>query len=510
MISKKLSQSSSAPDPIVHIPRGKLAPLPKLNNQVQRKGSDSIRLKSIRNDESTSVVTVMTTPSVPNPIHFSHKNLSREVSHKTSLRNVSSTGNMDGFAFFNGSNSLRLNTGNLRTAHLSTMMSVIQDPVQCGFLLEYCTRQHNSENLCFIMMVSRFRDAMSTDINVWPKSWAQVDSELLANNNIGTPVDPTETVWPSKVLSRDSINKLVTSIWDNFLSNDATNQICMPSQVAENTKRRIQYLDLYGPEVYTEALMDPIKTINKDVLPRFLASPLYADMKLRLSSLMQRSNSTTKLVVPPPDKMVLLEKKTEVFNEKRLFSLQEILDNKVLYVQFLTHLEKKMSAEDLLCYRMILIFEDLFEKQLLGINEGVTDQDQHTESDLRADQATNQAWVIYKYFIAPDAPYEVSLHSRHKKELMISLAHPYKGMFDELKKSTYSVLTVNFNAFKITEEYRNMWRSMRDARGGLSALVSGFTIPNMIMRATNTITTATTIIGTAKKQTQQQEEKHAE
>ena len=427
---------------------------------------------------SNEVANTATSASVSNPLLASPK--SREVSHNSSFNSTLAynAANMDGLAFFNnGTNSLRLNTGNLRTAHLSTMMAVIQDPVQCGFLLEFCTRQHNSENLCFIMMVSRLRDAMSTDAKAWPKSWSQIDAECLAKaNSTGAPIDSIDTDWPSKTLSKVAISKLVQTIWDNFLSDDATHQICMSSQVSDNTKRRIQLLCLYGPEVYTEALIDPIKTINKDVLPRFLASPLYADMKLRLASLTQKS-STAKLVVPSPDKMALLEKKTEIFHEKRLFSLHEILENRVLYNQFLSHLQKKMSVENLLCYRMILIFEE----QMTAISEMHVERDSPTKVE-----AVNQAWTIYRYFVAPDSPYEVSLHSRHKKEIMISLACPYHAMFDELKKSTYSVLTVNFNAFKFTDEYRCLWKVMREARGGLAAMLVGsglglgFTLPTMI------------------------------
>jgi hypothetical protein len=141
----------------------------------------------------------------------------------------------------------------------------------------------------------------------------------------------------------------------------------------------------------------------------------------------------------------------------------------VLYIEFLTHLQKKISAENLLCYRMILIFEE----RMAAVNEDA--ESTNLIIDQLKDDAINQAWVVYRHFVAPDAPYEVSLHSRHKKEIMISLASPYTGMFDELKKSTYSVLTVNFNAFKFTDEYRQLWKVMRDARGGtgLAALVGG-------------------------------------
>ena len=59
----------------------------------------------------------------------------------------------------------------------------------------------------------------------------------------------------------------------------------MPAHVEKNTKRRIELFDLYGPEVFSEALLDPIKTMHKDVLPRYLVSPCYIEIKARMEKL---------------------------------------------------------------------------------------------------------------------------------------------------------------------------------------------------------------------------------
>lgn len=126
--------------------------------------------------------------------------------------------NFGAITFMQGANSLRLNTGNIRTGHLSVMLSMLQDPIQCGSILKYCQRTHSSENLCFIMMVSRFRDAMSSDLTAWPKTWQEVDAEVEGKT-------VTDTIWPSKRLHKSIVQKLVKAVWDNFLSDDAVTQI---------------------------------------------------------------------------------------------------------------------------------------------------------------------------------------------------------------------------------------------------------------------------------------------
>jgi hypothetical protein len=73
-----------------------------------------------------------------------------------------------------------------------------------------------------------------------------------------------------------------------------------------------------------------------------------------------------------------------------------------------------------------------------------------------------QAWTIFRFFVTPGSAYEVSLYSRHKKELMIQLASPQPGMFDELKKSALSMLSVNFNSYRFTDDYRNLYKIMRE------------------------------------------------
>lgn len=59
----------------------------------------------------------------------------------------------------------------------------------------------------------------------------------------------------------------------------------MPSKVLLHLKKRLENLHLYASTVFDETLLDPIKTLKKDALPRFVVSPFYRDMQQRLATL---------------------------------------------------------------------------------------------------------------------------------------------------------------------------------------------------------------------------------
>ena len=62
---------------------------------------------------------------------------------------------------------------------------------------------------------------------------------------------------------------------------------------------RLRNLHLYGREVFTEATIDPLKTVNKDVLPRFLVSGFYQDLDRRLKSIITLPAASDFSVKPP-------------------------------------------------------------------------------------------------------------------------------------------------------------------------------------------------------------------
>ena len=319
----------------------------------------------------------------------------------------------------------------------AAILAILHDPIQCGYLLNFTECEHNSENLCFIMMVSRFRDAFNKDIDAWSKSWTEIDREITGQDEHYLT---HMTTWPSTQLLKPTIGKMAQAIWDEFLSDTAKSQIFMSAKVATNTKRRMLLLDLYGPDIFSEALLDPINTINNDILPRFLASKSKVDMDQRIQLLKTKLTQSDIQIPPPIDDPLLKPSRRSTFRARKLFTLNEILNNRTLYDEYLKYLESKLSHANLLCIRMINIFEDLC-------------MDESSESLV---EATDCAWKIYQYFLAKGAPYEMSLQSKYKKEIMISLAKVHIQMFDELEKFAMSALTISFNNYKTTDDYNNL------------------------------------------------------
>lgn len=82
-----------------------------------------------------------------------------------------------------------------------------------------------------------------------------------------------DNVWPS-VTDKSVAMTTVDTIVHDWLNHDSDFQICISDKIIKRTRKRIQLFHLYGPEVFEEACLEPIKTMRKDILPRFLASDI--------------------------------------------------------------------------------------------------------------------------------------------------------------------------------------------------------------------------------------------
>ena len=189
----------------------------------------------------------------------------------------------------------------------NVMISIIEDPIQCGYLYAFCDSEHSVENLSFIMAVIRFRELLMIDRASWSRNWIEVDTLFgTLENNIKTASAFDETTgtineallseedklklkmvntWPSKRIEKSPAEQAVEDIWNTYLSDSAATQICMPHTVLLNTQRRMRQMCVYGPDTFGEALLDPVSTLQRDTLPRFLNSDLCTDMVLRIDSL---------------------------------------------------------------------------------------------------------------------------------------------------------------------------------------------------------------------------------
>lgn len=342
----------------------------------------------------------------------------------------------------------------------SSIESVISNPICCGYLLQFCEAQHNSENVRFFLEVDEFRDmfAADKDKDIWEYGFEEIDNQVkfleYARNDEGSKNNIlVNGSWPSSFDKSAAINK-INVILHKYLNNDSHSQVCISDPLIEQTLKRIRLLHLYGPEVFEEATREPIKTMKKDILPRFLSSDIFRRMIANVASCEPTPPPASDLKVPPPESWLLTISSLDDLPDTRRFQLDEVLNCLQLYNEFLTFLRQRVSSENLICVRMISIFEELM------IN-----------NELSA--AGKQAWKIYQYFVAPGAAFEVSINHIHRKHVMLEMAAPTKGMFNRIRTSIYHTLRGNFDSFMLTEQYAGLGKLMREQKLDINKLQGG-------------------------------------
>ena len=111
-------------------------------------------------------------------------------------------------------------------------------------------------------------------------------------------------------------------------------------------------------QVFIEAMIDPLKTVNKDVLPRFLVSGFYQDFQMRMASV--------KLLPPAKDLVVHAPSSAPCLNlDMDVTTLEEIKKvpwrcDRVLYEAFKDYLTSIVAVELLLCVRKIANYQQLW------------------------------------------------------------------------------------------------------------------------------------------------------
>lgn len=340
--------------------------------------------------------------------------------------------NTSGEDSFSASNVLEVDSIYRSSINGSGIEFLVKDPICRGFLLAFSQECYNAENMLFLIEVEKFREALKPDKALWPGNYKEIDN-LVA-------IDPSkEWKWRSRI-NLTSVNEHIKYIYDNFINEGAENQICVSTAVMKRTNERVALVAAYGRETFHEISIDPFRTLEKDILPRFVTSALYRTLCDRLDMLTHLPSGDTLVVEPPANETDLVM--GSAFGVDRQFSLDEIIETKFLYTAFLNNLRAKMSSENLLCKRLIIIF-----KEKLGA------------SNTAAAEAI--AWDIYRYFVAAHSAFEVSLEYAHKTELKFNLAKPILSMFDSLNRSVTEQLNSNFSEFKRTNTYANLARDLQ-------------------------------------------------
>lgn len=301
-------------------------------------------------------------------------------------------------------------------------------------LQAYCECKYNAENIRFIIEIGKYRDIFGGDKKSWPKQWKEVDDELEDLDE-----DEIDCTWPSVIVSEDYVQHAIQDIWDNFITPDGETPAFFPSSVLRRTKRRMKLVAHYGPHVFEESTIDHVRNIHREIRPQFLHSPHYQELRRRMKSL-TRLPKEEDFSIPYPLGTMLTYTEEEDFPDDRRFILDEILTCRILFEKFLSYLQECYNSECLLSYRKILTFRSRME---------------------RGFEASDESWDIYRYFIAQNAPFEVSCNGTTRKKIMLELAEPKVTTYDEVLKTVSSSLQMAFSQYANTEEYQGLSRFMR-------------------------------------------------
>jgi len=355
--------------------------------------------------------------------------------------------------------SVSFTSKNTKGPRVDSVIDLIHDPICSGFLFKYCDAHYCAENITFVMEVDKFRDYFNTDRDVWHKiPWKQIDLNLKDKYDddesttilqqrvsdkilTGTLIDKSSP-WPSEKVQIHVVEELVKRVWVNYISDTAPSQICMPSKVLRNTLRRLESIVDYGPDTFQEALIDPVKTIFRDIHPRFRVSPQMTELKNRLAAL-EELPSGTMLLLPPPKDTAHVKFPLELLQSEDFcieFQLQDFLLDKTLYREFFKYLQVCILSENLRCVRAIHVFKEHLDSP---------------EASHRA-EATEWAWTIYIYFVAPHSAYEISASHNTRRAIQRLLATPHRAMFGEIDKTCMDTLRVHFNTFRTRKEYTQL------------------------------------------------------
>lgn len=344
-----------------------------------------------------------------------------------------------------------------RNVNLESIHDLIHEPICSGFLFKYCEAFYCSENIRFVMEVDKYKDFFSTETIAWQKSWKELDSELdfksqdnTFHENIRAKIKMIEERldegilistdnWPSKKISPVDVEHMIRDIWTTFLSEKALTQICVPSIVLWNTMRRMRRADVYGREVFHEALQEPIRTIVRDIFPRFRNSEQMAMLRKRMHELESLPMSSELSLSPLPD--TILSKYTLAELEMGVqFTLEDMLQDKTCFKEFFRYLQSCILSENLRFIRALQIYKEHISSSDVTMRR----------------KGMEWAWSVYKFFLAPYSAFEISISHQARREIMRQLADPKITTFDAIERTTMELLRVHYNTFRTKRDYANL------------------------------------------------------
>lgn len=341
--------------------------------------------------------------------------------------------------------------------------SILKNDVKAGFLLAFCDSQYCSENSRFVVAVNRYNDCFEGCKNF--RAWEQLDKHT--DNPVLCELSEAQC---------KNIERELHNITESFLTSSGKYEICISPAMLERTRMRMENYKVYGPQAFKEAIMDPINTLMKDILPRFVVSQMYDDMRYFIDKINNVPfMHITTLELPHP----FVHDNEAAMDTVYIENFDNYFTNPLLYDQLLKYLNKIVSSENLLCVRAIDMFSLLFGKEagtdkinmgnivsseaamkMASINDIVDAERSVTNlgkagsgPDRLKAMAVSQAWLIYLHFLAANAPLEVCTDHFVLQNVAQSMAAPSKNMFKKVRSSCIRIVQEHFYSFKSSPEY---------------------------------------------------------
>lgn len=315
---------------------------------------------------------------------------------------------------------------------------IIEDGMLTGYLLDFCKDNFCCENFEFLLAVKKLHDLFSAGNWV---SWRELDD--------ASEDDPlyakSEKVFDQlfDAAHRDQIQTEIQLLWKHFLDPaKATAEVCLAYDILDNTQRRMNFYKSYGPDVFTEATLEPTKSMVRDIMPRYMASPHCAEM-LKRRHMRDSLPPISDLNIPLPTSTVRQSsKKLKLSTQEGRFEYSCVLDNYCrdyfLYEVFLRYLKKSVCEENLLCYRAIDVFK------------------QNMASEAKKVEGMDMAWIIYFYFLCVGAAAEVSVSHTVRYNISRKMCKLEVDMFDDIQQSIKLMLDEQLLTFRMSSDFADL------------------------------------------------------
>ena len=271
----------------------------------------------------------------------------------------------------------------------------------------------------------------------------------------------------------------------------------LPAAVVASVRDRIERHASWGTQVFDDAVDAVVKILHSEAFPRFQKSPLFAKMMARERLAVDVDERALPqahtLHVKPPRSQIrenVLGPNGESYVAQyagKHYTLEEILEDGLLFEELQAHLDKSYSSDSLICLRMVAVFKEVLQRDrddhapqrsprsrshsvasrssFDGENDeggqpsSAQSRKRHSSIFFNAQRAIDDhAWSIYLYFVAVGAAHEIGIASKCRDAVMKDLASPHEHMFAELEAVAYAELTTQFRDFKNTVSYEMLGR----------------------------------------------------